>query len=67
MHLAVGHDVINQIAIRCGNRLIHKHEHPWEFVRLLEAEQISNGVVPGREDFSREQDAVGVLKPDYFF
>jgi hypothetical protein len=67
MHLTVGHDVINQIAIRGGDGFIHKHEYAREFVRLLQAEKITNGVVPGREDFSREQDAVGMLEPDYFF
>jgi len=67
MYLTVGHDVVNQIAIGGGDGFIHKDEHARELVRLLEAEKITNGVVPGREDFSREQDAVGMLEPDYFF
>ena len=66
MNLAVGHDVVDQITVGRGNGFIHKHEHTRELVRLVEAEKITNSVVPGRKDFSREQDAVDVLKPDFF-
>ena len=66
MHLAVGHDVVDQIPVGGGDGFIHKDEHARELVRLVEAKKVTDGVVPGRENFSREQDAVGVLKPDFF-
>ena len=61
MHVAVGHDVVDQVAVRGGDGFVHKHEHAGELVRLVEVKEITNGVVPRRENFSREQDSVGVL------
>jgi len=61
MGLAITDDVVDEIAIRVSDGFIDENENARQFVRLTELEQIANGVVSGRKDFSREQDAVRVF------
>jgi len=64
MHLAIGHDVVDEIAIRRGDGFIHENEHARQLVGLVQCHQIPHGMVPGMEGLPREKDAVGMFEPD---
>jgi hypothetical protein len=64
MHLAVGHDVVNEVTVRVGDGFIHKNEHTGQLVGLVECHQVPHGLIPGMKGLPGEKDAMGMFEPD---
>ena len=64
MHLAIGNDVVDQIAVRIGDGFIDENKHAGQLVRRVQRDEIPHGVVADMKSLPGEKDAVGVFEPD---